>query len=564
MNRKAALERFQNRLAALKFLDPACGSGNFLSIAYRELRRLELDVILELHDTQTKRINVNYLSKVDVNQFHGIELNPFSAKIAEISMWMTDHLMNLELGAKYGVHYTRIPLKASPNIACADALETDWNDILPAAQCDCILGNPPYGGSKVMSPHQREQVRRIAGLGGTGGTLDYVTAWFFRAARYSDAAPHIRTGFVATNSIIQGEQVGQLWPNLLDPYGLHIAFAYRPFKWGSDAPGMAHVHVVIVGLARGNGERRLFHIDGSDILEDCPPVISPYLIGTERARVVLESPRPLNGLPEMRMGSKPIDGGHFIFTDDERKTFLQAEPGAEPYMRPYVDARGFIHGKRRWILALHDAEPNILRGMPLVASRVKAVREFRLTSKSASTRDLADTPTSYHLNVLPDKPFLAIPSTSSERRRYVPIGYLEPPTVPSNAMMVVQNASLGPFGLLTSYMHMVWLDVVGGRLETRYRYSEGMVYNTFPVPDSPLDALKPYAQAMLDARAAHHDSTLADLYDPVTMPPDLVKAHRRLDTKADRLYRREPFHSDDERVEFLFGKYGEIVNSASQ
>ncbi len=564
MNRKAALERFQNRLAALKFLDPACGSGNFLSIAYRELRRLELDVILELHDTQTKRINVNYLSKVDVNQFYGIELNPFSAKIAEISMWMTDHLMNLELGAKYGVHYTRIPLKASPNIACADALETDWIDILSAAQCDYILGNPPYGGSKVMSPHQREQVRRIAGLGGTGGTLDYVAAWFFRAARYSDAAPHIRTGFVATNSIIQGEQVGQLWPNLLDPYGLHIAFAYRPFKWGSDAPGMAHVHVVIIGLARGNGERRLFHIDGSDILEDCPPVISPYLIGTERARVVLESPQPLNGLPEMVMGSQPIDDGNYIFTDTERETFLQVEPGAGPYMRPYIGAKDYINGKRRWILALHEIEPNRLRALPQTVRRVDKVRAFRLKSKRTSTIKLAETPRLYCLNVLPNKPFLVIPSTSSERRRYVPIGYLEPPTVPSNATMVVQNASLGLFGLLTSRMHMAWLDCVGGRLKSDYRYSAGMVYNTFPIPDKPLDALEPYAQAVLDARAAHPDSTLADLYDPTTMPPSLVKAHRRLDRMVDRLYRREPFRSDDERVEFLFGKYGEMADSAGR
>ena len=559
LNRRAALQRFQDRLAGLKFLDPACGSGNFLAVAYRELRRLELEVILELHDTRTQRMSVDGLSKVDIHQFYGIEVKPFSARIAEISMWMTDHLMNRELGDRYGLAYARIPLKASPNIRCADALEMDWNDLLSATQCDYILGNPPYGGSKVMTARQREQVRRTADLDGSGGTLDYVAAWFFKAARYTETNHAARIGLVATNSIIQGEQVGQLWPNLLDAHGLSMQFAYRPFRWGSEAPGTAHVHVVIIGLGRGIGRRRLFHIDGDDVLEANPRMITPYLYGAERARVVHESSERLNGLPEMRMGSKPIDGGHFIFTDAERDAFLRAEPDAGRYMRPYVDARGFIHGKHRWILALHEAEPDVLRTLPRVAERVGLVKAYRLASKSTQTRDLADTPTRYHLNVLPDAPFLAIPRVSSENRRYVPIGYLEPPTIPSDAHMVVQSASLGLFGLLTSRMHMAWLDTVCGRLETRYRYSAGMVYNTFPVPDSPLDALEPYAQAVLDARAAHPNSTLADLYDPITMPPGLAKAHRKLDAKVDRLYRREKFRSDDERIEFLFERYGGIV-----
>ena len=559
LNRRAALERFQDRLAGLKFLDPACGSGNFLAVAYRELRRLELEVILELHDTRTQRMSVDGLSKVDLHQFYGIEVKPFSARIAEISMWMTDHLMNRELGERYGLTYARIPHKSSPNIRCADALETDWNDLLPAIQCDYILGNPPYGGSKVMTAPQRQQVRRIADLGGSGGTLDYVAAWFFKAARYTKANRAARIGFVATNSIIQGEQVGQLWPNLLDVHELTIQFAYRPFRWGSEAPGKAHVHVVIIGLGRDKGLRRLFHIDGDDTLEENPRIITPYLYGAERARVVHESSERLNGLPEMRMGSKPIDGGHYIFTDAEKEAFLQTEPGAEPHMRPYVDARGFIHGKRRWILALHDAEPDVLRTLPRVAERVGLVKAYRLASKSTQTRDLAYTPTLYHLNVIPDGgPFLFIPSVSSEKRRYIPIGYMEPPTIPSNLGLVVEGANLGLFGLLTSRMHMAWLDTVCGRLETRYRYSAGMVYNTFPVPDSPLDALEPYAQAVLDVRAAHPNSTLADLYDPVTMPPDLVKAHRRLDAKVDRLYRREPFRSDD-RITFLLERYAEIA-----
>lgn len=561
INRKVALETFQRRLAGLKFLDPACGSGNFLAIAYRELRRLELDAILEIHDTKTQRINVNGLSMVDVNQFYGIEINRFSAQIAEISMWMTDHLMNLELGDRYGIPYTRIPLKASPNIVCADALETDWNDVLPAADCDYVLGNPPYGGAKTISGSQRAQVNQIAGLGRSGGTLDYVAAWFFRAAEYSEKAPNMRIGYVATSSIIQGEQVGQLWPHILDRYGLKIDFAYRPFKWGSEAPGMARVHVVIIGLDRWNGRRRrLFHVDNDEVFEENPDIISPYLVGTERARIVNETAQPLNGLPKMKMGSKPIDNGHFIFTKGEMEEFLRMEPGAGPYIRPYIGAEEYIHGKTRYILALQDIEPAMLRRLPHVAERVEKVKTYRLTSRSPSTRRLADTPTLYHLNVMPKKPFLAIPEISSEKRKYIPIGYITPPAIPSNRLMVVPNASLGLFGLLTSAMHMVWLDFVGGKLETRYTYSKGVVYNTFPVPDSPLETLELPARAVLDARAAHPDSTLADLYDAVAMPPDLVKAHRRLDRKVDRLYRREPFRSDDERIEFLFERYGRIVD----
>ena len=536
MDRRTVLERFQNKLAGLRFLDPACGSGNFLAIAYRELRRLELKVILELHDLRTQRLDVGGLSKVNVHQFYGMELNAFPARIAEISLWMTDHLMNKELGERYGLAYARIPLERSPNIRCCDALETNWNDILPAKECDYILGNPPYGGSKIMSKQQREQVKRIANLGGTGGTLDYVAAWFLRAAAYSDVAPHIRIGFVATNSITQGEQVGQLWPNLLDHYGLKIEFAYKPFVWDSEAGGKAHVYVVIIGLARNVGRRRLFHTGADEGIDDSPPMISPYLLGAVRARVVRESSRPLNGLPAMRMGSKPIDGGRYIFTDEEKEEFLRMEPGAKPYMRPYVGSEEYINNKKRWILALHRIEPAELRGLPHIAKRVSEVKAVRLASSAPSTRKLADTPTIYHLNVIPSGPFLFIPSVSSEKRRYVPIGYLEPPTIPSNLGLVVEGASLGLFGLLISEMHMTWLSYVGGRLETRYRYSKGMVYNTFPVPDKPLNHLEPYAQAVLDARAAHPRSTLADLYDPDIMPPDLVKAHRKLDRIVDRMY----------------------------
>ena len=564
MNRRAALERFQNKLAGLTFLDPACGSGNFLAISYRELRRLETEVILELHDTSKQRLDVSGLSKVNVGQFYGIETKAFSVKIAEISLWMTDHLMNRELGERYGQAYSRIPLKQHPRIVCADALKTEWDEVLPAARCSYILGNPPYSGAKVAAPQLRDQARTIAKSGKAGGTLDYVAAWFLRAAQYTEANHQTRIGFVATNSITQGEQVGQLWPTLLSNYGLKIEFAYRSFRWGSEAPGMAHVHVVIIGLGRNNRPRRLFHTDGDVILEENPPVISPYLLGVERSRVVNESAKPLNGLPPMVTGSKPIDGGHYIFTDDQKRLFLKAEPGAEPHMRQYLGAKEFISGKKRWILALHDISPAELKRLPNTASRVESVRSYRLSSKSSPTKKLAETPRQYHLNVMPKSPFLLIPGVSSERRRYIPIGYFDPPTIPSNLLLVIQDADLGLFGLLTSAMHMVWLYYIGGRLETRYRYSAGMVYNTFPVPDSPLNVLEPYAQTILDVRAAHPNDTLADLYDPVMMPADLVKAHRKLDRKVDGLYRKKTFDSDLERITFLLERYNDTQAGSSK
>ena len=554
INRRRRLIEFHEKLAGMTFFDPACGAGNFLITAYKCMRRLETRVIKMLHGDQHV-LDARALSKVDVDRFYGIEVNPFSAKIAETAMWMIDHIMNEELGRQIGLTVTRIPIEKSPVILCGDALETDWNEFLPRDGCSYVLGNPPFGGSKFTDDLQKAQTSRITG----SRTLDYVSNWFVKAAEYSEAEPNIRIGFVATNSITQGEQVGQLWPRLLDGHGLKIEFAYRPFVWTSEAPNKAHVHVVIIGLGRGTGRRRLFYADGDEVLEDNPQIISPYLFGTDKTRIVRKSSNQLNGLPIVKTGSKPIDGNHYIFTDSEKEEFLKAEPLANQYMRKYVGGREYIRGTWRWILALQDASPAALNALPAVKKRMELVREHRLASKAPSTRDMAETPQMYHLNVIPVIPYLAIPEVSSERRRYVPIGYLKPPTIPTNKLKIVENASLGLFGLLTSYMHGTWLAGIGGRMKSDYDYSIHLVYNTFPIPDVPLDDLGPPAQAVLDARAAHPTSTLYDLYDPVTMPPDLAKAHRRLDRKVDGLYRRERFHSDIERIEFLLTKYEEMV-----
>ena len=569
----ADLRKFQGKLGALRLFDPSCGCGNFLIIAYRELRALEIEVLRELTRRRGTRL-LDVISVIDVDQFYGIEIGEFPARIAATALWMMDHIMNNRLSLEFGQTYARIPIEKSPHIRNADALEIDWADVLPPNECSYVFGNPPFGGAKFQSPEQRAQVRRVAALGGSGGTLDYVTAWFIRAGDYvrraqpPDGARPARIGFVATNSITQGEQVAQLWPLLLDHRRLEIAFAHRTFAWGSDARGKAHVHVVIIGLDAADHaprDRRLFAYEdiNGEPLEGRHAVITPYLFdGGSLANphiVVREEGRPTNGLVQLLTGSQPIDGGHYIFNVEERLAFLDAEPDAEPFMRLFVGAREYLQGSERWILALHDAPPATLARLPSVRARIAAVRSYRRTSKRMSTLKLADSPTLWQVNVLPTAPFLVLPEVSSERREYLPVGWLEPPAIPSNKLRLLPDATLADFALLTSAMHMAWMRAVTGRMKSDYMYSVGVVYNTFPLPpgfaDADTAALEPLAQEVLDTRAAHPDATLADLYDPDLMPASLRRAHHALDRAVDRLYRRQRFTSERERVEYLFALY---------
>ena len=571
----ADLQKFCGRLGALRLFDPACGCGNFLIIAYRELRALEIEVLREMAArTGAAQLALDVRSVVDVDQFYGIEIGEFPARIAATALWMMDHIMNNRLSLEFGQTYARIPIEKSPHIHHADALEIDWADVLPPNECSYVFGNPPFGGSKFQSSNQRAQVRRVAALGGSGGTLDYVAAWFIRAGDYVQQAQPAagarppRIGFVATNSITQGEQVAQLWPLLLDRRRLEIAFAHRTFAWGSDARGKAHVHVVIIGLDAADHaprEKRLFAYEdiNGEPLEGGHAVITPYLFdGGALANphlVVREEGRSINGLGQLITGSKPIDDGHYIFKAEEQSALLESDPDAAMFLRPFVGAREYLQGGARWILALHDAAPDALARLPLVRERIAAVRAYRRASKSKPTQQLADTPTLYHVNVLPTAPFLVLPEVSSERREYLPIGWLDPPAIPSNKLRLLPNATLTDFALLTSAMHMAWMRAVTGRLESRYMYSVGVVYNTFPTPpgfaDADTTALDPLAQAVLDARAAHAGATLADLYDPDLMPPNLRKAHHALDRAVDRLYRRQRFASERDRAEHLFMRY---------
>ena len=567
--RRKTIEAFHEKLGSLQIFDPACGCGNFLVIAYRELRLLEIEVLKLLRRDEQYKIAAVF-SRVDVDQFYGIELGEFPARIAEVALWMMDHIMNNMLTVEFGDPYLRIPLKKSPHIHHADALEMDWGSFLPAAQCSYVLGNPPFGGAKYQSEKQREQVRRVARLGGSGGTLDYVTAWYIMAGEYL-ANSRARIGFVGTNSITQGEQVAQLWPVLFGRCGLEISFAHRTFAWGSDARGKAHVHVVIIGLCRRDDEpstKRLFTYDDirGDPTESRHASLTPYLFDgsgvADRHLVVDETSQPLSGQPKLIIGSKPIDNGNYIFDAKQRAEFLEKEPKAEKYMHPFVGSEEFINGGERWILYLGEAPPGELRAMPEVLKRIAAVKEFRKESKSAGTQALGDIPTSFHVTVVPDRPFLVIPKVSSERRDYVPIGWLEPPTVPSDLVFVLNDAGLFHFGILTSRMHMAWLRYIGGRLKSDYRYSIGIVYNAFPWPEpdeQQQSRIREKAQQVLEARAKFPSSSMADLYDGDVMPAELFRAHCDLDAAVDKLYRSEPFPGDRQRVEHLFTRYEKLV-----
>lgn len=570
IGRKKLFQAFHDKLAKLTFMDPACGCGNFLIITYRELRLLEIDLLRELTPKTQLNLDAQVLSRIDVDQFYGIEYAEFPARIAETAMWMMDHIMNAQLSLIFGQVFLRIPLRKSPSITHGDALELDWTELLPPKKCSYIVGNPPFIGQSYQSKDQREQMRQLTNpKGKTASPLDYVGAWFLKAGAYTQGQ-NIAFAFVSTNSITQGEQVGLLWPTLLDEYELDIAFAHQTFAWGSEARGKAAVHVIAIGLEPRRHTRkvkRLFNypnIKGDPTESHCT-AISPYLFDastlTNPNIVVQDLTKPVSIRPRMRRGVQSTDGGHLIFRGEERDVFLAQEPNAAKYLRPYIGAAEFIQSKKRWILYLADISPADLKAMPHVLARVQRVKEFRLSSKKSATKKLAEYPTLLEGKTIPDQPFLAVPQVSSERREYVPLGWLEPPTIPSDKLRFLEKITKPDFAILTSAMHMDWMRTVTGRLESRYMYSVGVVYNTFPMPLAKnLNRLEPFAQAILDARANYPDASLADLYDPDTMPADLRRAHQANDKAVDKLYRRAAFKSERERIEHLFQLYEKMTD----
>ena len=485
--------------------------------------------------------------------------------------------MNVRVSEEFGMYFARIPLTSTPHIHQANALTTEWSNVLPAQRANYVFGNPPFVGAKFMDDEQREETRRVFEEIDSGGLLDYVAAWYVTAARYirqldnpaapqhgkSLTAPHtfqIRCAFVSTNSIAQGEQVGVLWGWLLNQ-GIHIHFAHRTFQWNNEARGMAAVHCVIIGFGAFDVEKKTIY-EYEDIRGEPHAVsvanINPYLV--DAPDVVLEKrSQSISNAPRMSFGNQPIDGGNLLLSEEEKSELLRVEPQALPFIRPFLGADEFINSIPRYCLWLKDANPEQLRHMPEVRKRIEAVQVFRQSSKRPATRELAQTPTLFAFVSHPETDYLLVPSVSSERRQFVPIGFMPSEVIASNLCLIVPNATRYHFGILSSTMHNAWLRYVAGRLKSDFRYSAGIVYNNFPWPDQLSDSqrekIEAAAQAVLDARAQFPNASLADLYDPLTMPPVLVKAHQTLDAAVDAAYGKKDFKNDAGRVSFLFELY---------
>lgn len=558
-NNRNKLFEFHKKLRSLTFLDPACGCGNFLVIAYRELRLLELAVLRVSLQKYQLDLNVHTLISLNVDQFYGIEIEEFPAQIAQVALWLMDHQMNLLVSEEFGMYFARIPLTSSANIVYGNALHIDWNDVIYAERLSYIMGNPPFVGAKFMDDDQRVDVAKVFGNIKSAGLLDFVSAWYVKAAILMRNTK-IRCAFVSTNSITQGEQVGVLWSWML-AQGMKIFFAHRTFQWNSEARGKAAVHCVIVGFAHEDiTPKWLFEYE--DIKGEPQRIavsnINPYLVDAPDA-VLNNRNTPICPTPEIGIGNKPIDDGNYLFSEEEKNQFLQKEPQAEKYFHLWFGADGFLNGYYRYCLWLGNCSPAELQAMPEAMKRVEAVRQFRLASKSAPTQKLAQTPTRFHVENMPEKPYILIPRHSSESRLYVPCGFIEPSVICGDSNMLLPSATLYEFGVITSLMHNAWIRTVCGRLKSDYRYSAGIVYNNFPWPENPTEkqkqAIEDAAQSVLDARVQFPDSTLADLYDPLTMPPILLKAHHILDKAVDAAYGKKNFPTEATRVAFLFELY---------
>ncbi|GHU13691.1 methylase [Spirochaetia bacterium] len=558
--RKERLSEFHKKIASLKFLDPACGCGNFLVISYRVLRLLELEVI-ELLLGKEKVLDVQNEIKVNVNQFYGIEIEEFPAQIAQVAMWLVDHQMNMQVSETFGTYFVRIPLTAAASIHNQNALTTDWESVVPKSELSYILGNPPFLGASVMGKTQKNELENVFNNLKGCDSLDYVTCWYKKAAQYIQNT-NIEVAFVSTNSICQGEQVPLLWPELLVKHNIKINFAHQTFKWSNEARGKAAVYCIIIGFSLIEQEE-IFLFNYATVTSDPNKVkvkrINSYLIDADNIFIKSRS-TPICKVSEMVYGSKPTDGGNLLFTKEEKDEFLKLEPNARKYIRPLVSAHEYLHGKERFCLWLVDAEPSEIKKLPQVLKRLEAVKNMRLASKKEATKELAATPGLFEYISHPNTTYIMIPCHSSENRKYIPMGFLDKNSIANNSCEIIPNATLYEFGILTSEIHMAWVQYVCGRLEMRYRYSASIVYNNFPWP-SPTEKQKQLievtAQQVLDTRVKFPKSTLADLYDPLTMPSELLKAHQKLDKAVETAYGRQ-FDDDSQRVAYLFELYQKL------
>jgi hypothetical protein len=566
------LRALHERIANMRFLDPACGCGNFLIVTYKELRRIEIEILLRLEAMGKLSgkgqiyADVSALSRVSVHAMFGIELEEFPARIAEVALWLIDHIMNVELAKAFGGYFVRLPLTDGPTITIADALDVDWRkDILDTnANAEWfILGNPPFIGSKMMTDAQRTAIKKLFGGISGSGVMDFVTGWYVKAAQAIQGTP-IRCAFVSTNSISQGEQVGILWKHLVQKYDIKIHFAHRTFRWSNEAKGIAAVHCVIVGFGCADVSHK-FLFDYANVTATAVkvevPAINGYLTAGEHVFVISRS-HPLCNVPEMMFGNMPLDGGNLLFDPEQKAQLVESTPAAAKYIKKCIGAWEFLNNGERYCLWLKGIPPSELRSMPAVMERVEAVKSFRLASKAPSTREHATRPWEFRDTRHPSKSYIVYPSVSSENRQYIPAGFIGPDTVTTNLNFMIPDGEIYHFGVLMSTMHMSCVRYVCGRLKSDYRYSKDLVYNNYPWPeptDVQREKVESLAQGVLDARANHPTSTLADLYHPTTMPPDLRKAHDALDKAVDLCYRKEPFTSERERVEYLFGLYRKLT-----
>jgi len=603
---KPKLKKFHDNISSLRFLDPACGCGNFLIIAYRELRLLEIEIIkqrLKLEGFREEvlreaKMDIGYLVQCDVDKFYGIEYEEFPAQIAQVAMWLIDHQMNEQVSNTFGEYYVRLPLRKSATIAHGNALRIDWQSLIDPLpfekgqeKYDYILGNPPFVGKQYQTFEQKTDMDLIFHAVNGAGVLDYVTAWYIKSAKYMQEynimnptedtsvdlplrrtlVPHnheqqTKTAFVSTNSISQGEQVGILWNELFNKYKIKIHFAHRTFSWSNEARGNAAVHVVIIGFSNFDvSDKVVYEYENIKAEPHAVKVknISPYLV--EGKDNFLQKRRaPICKVEEMVFGNMPNDGGHLIFTKDEKEMFLQIEPEAKLFMKQFIGSQEFINGDYRWCLWLKDASPTELKALPEVMKRIEMVKDARLKSNRPTTQKLAKTPALFGEIRQPSSDYIAFPEVSTERRKFIPVGFISKDIITSNKNYTVATPSLYVFAILSSTMHMAWVRSVAGRMKSDYSYSTGIVYNNYPWPESPNEkqaqAVEAAAQAVLDARLQFPDASLADLYDPNTMPPVLVKAHQALDKAVDLCYRPQPFVNETKRIEFLFELYDKYTS----
>ncbi len=556
--RKSKLQEFQKKLAALTFLDPACGSGNFLTETYISLRRLENAVLRELTQGQVLFGDGDFSPiQVSIGQFYGVEINDFAVTVAKTALWIAESQMMKETEEIVQMSLDFLPLKSYANIVEGNALRLDWESVVPKDKLDYIMGNPPFVGARLMGAEQKADVNVVFAGWKNVGNLDYVCCWYKKAADLMKGT-HIRAALVSTNSVTQGECVALLWKPLFE-MGVHIDFAHRTFRWDSEASSKAHVHCVIVGFSLApNDTPRLIYTDGR------PHIVSninAYLVDADN--IFVEScGKPLCDVPEIGIGNKPIDGGNYLFTEEEMQAFIAKEPASREWFKLWYGSQEFINRKPRYCLWLGKCPPNILRKMPECMKRVEAVRNFRLASTSAGTVKLADKPTRFHVENMPESTYILVPEVSSERRRYVPMGFMTPDVLCSNLVKIIPNASLYHFGVLTSNVHMAWMRTVCGRLKSDYRYSKDIVYNNFPwcnpTPEQKAK-IEQTAQAILDVRALYPDCSLADLYDEITMPLELRKAHQQNDFAVMAAYGFDRKLAESACVSLLMEMYAELV-----